>query len=108
MAGFGCVLADDMGLGKTVQAIAVLLRLGEEGLLSNGCLVMAPAALLENWQKKLSRFAPSLNVMRYHRTGRALNRKKHQVFLNMYQTTARDIANLKQEFFPCVSLTRRI
>jgi superfamily II DNA or RNA helicase len=99
MAGFGCVLADDMGLGKTVQAIAALLRLREEGLLLNGCLIVAPAALLENWEKELFRFAPSLSVMRYHGTARALNRKKHQVFLTTYQTAARDAAKLEAEIF---------
>ena len=99
MAGFGCVLADDMGLGKTVQAIAVLLRLRDEGLLSNGCLIVAPAALLENWERELSRFAPSLSVTRYHGTGRVLGRKKHQVFLTTYQTAARDAVKLEQEIF---------
>ena len=99
MAGFGCVLADDMGLGKTVQAIAVLLRLSQEGLLLHGCLIVAPAALLENWEKELVRFAPSLGVMRYHGAGRALRRKKAQVFLTTYQTAARDSAKLEQEVF---------
>ena len=60
MSGFGCVLADDMGLGKTVQAIALMLRLEEEGLLGDGALVAAPAALLTNWERELARFAPSL------------------------------------------------
>ncbi|MDR0316276.1 MAG: DEAD/DEAH box helicase family protein [Treponema sp.] len=99
MAGFGCTLADDMGLGKTVQAIAVLLRLREEGLLEHNCLIIAPAALLENWEKELSRFAPSLKVSRYHGTGRRLDRKKYQVFLTTYQTAARDSDPLKQEIF---------
>jgi SNF2 family DNA or RNA helicase len=99
MAGFGCVLADDMGLGKTVQAIAVLLRLRDDSLLKDGCLVVAPAALLDNWEKELSRFAPSLAVSRYHGAGRKLNRKKFQVFLTTYQTAARDSAMLTQEIF---------
>ncbi|MCL2480062.1 MAG: SNF2-related protein, partial [Treponema sp.] len=59
LSGFGCILADDMGLGKTVQSIAALLRLKEEGLLRknsggfHGCLVIAPASLLSNWEKEL-------------------------------------------------------
>jgi SNF2 family DNA or RNA helicase len=46
-SGFGCILADDMGLGKTVQSIAAVLRLKEDGLLSDGWLVVAPASLLK-------------------------------------------------------------
>jgi superfamily II DNA or RNA helicase len=98
LAGFGCVLADDMGLGKTVQSIAALLRLKEEGLLEDGCLIVAPAALLENWERELSRFAPSLPVSRYHGTGRKLDRK-NDVFLTTYQTAVRDAAKLEKEKF---------
>jgi uncharacterized Zn finger protein/superfamily II DNA or RNA helicase len=95
---FGCILADDMGLGKTIQSIAVLLRLKGEKLLSSGCLVIAPAALLSNWEKELSRFAPSLNVSRYHGSRRVLNRKC-DVLLTTYQTAVRDAEKLKQEAF---------
>ena len=109
-SGFGCILADDMGLGKTVQSIAVLLRLKEEGLLSNGCLIVAPAALLNNWEKELSRFAPSLSVTRYHGTHRSLAptgslapsggiSRQQDVFLTTYQTAVRDAAKLNDEIF---------
>jgi uncharacterized Zn finger protein/superfamily II DNA or RNA helicase len=98
MAGFGCILADDMGLGKTVQSIAVMLRLKNEGLLGGGCLIVAPAALLENWERELSRFAPSLKFFRYHGGGRRLA-KNHDVFLTTYQTAARDAAKLQKEAF---------
>ncbi|MCL2380930.1 MAG: SNF2-related protein [Treponema sp.] len=98
ISGFGCILADDMGLGKTIQSIAALLRLKEEGLLDNGCLVVAPAALLNNWEKEFSRFAPSLQVSRYHGYNRILNRK-YDVFLTTYQTAVRDAAKLKDVAF---------
>ncbi|MCL2880709.1 MAG: DEAD/DEAH box helicase, partial [Treponema sp.] len=98
LSGFGCILADDMGLGKTVQSIAALLRLKEEGLLANGCLVIAPAALLGNWEKELARFAPSLGVSRYHGARRSLDRKQ-DVFLTTYQTAVRDAAKLREESF---------
>jgi uncharacterized Zn finger protein len=97
-SGFGCILADDMGLGKTVQSIAALLRLKEEKLLKNGCLVVAPAALLANWEKELARFSPSLNVSRYHGNRRVLDRKQ-DVFLTTYQTAVRDTEKLKNEAF---------
>ena len=97
-SGFGCILADDMGLGKTVQSIAALLRLKEENLLDNGCLVIAPAALLSNWENELSRFAPALRVSRYHGNRRKLDRKCG-VFLTTYQTAVRDAEKLKNETF---------
>ncbi|MDR3020852.1 MAG: DEAD/DEAH box helicase family protein, partial [Treponema sp.] len=98
LSGFGCILADDMGLGKTVQSIAAVLRLKGEGLLKDGCFVVAPAALISNWEKELSRFAPSLRISRYHGTARKLNRKS-DVFLTTYQTAVRDSEKLKKEAF---------
>jgi SNF2 family DNA or RNA helicase len=98
MAGFGCILADDMGLGKTVQSIAVMLRLKEEGLLAHGCLVVAPAALLENWERELEHFAPPLSVSRYHGAGRRLTGGR-DVFLSTYQTAVRDAAKLRKKDF---------
>ena len=97
-SGFGCILADDMGLGKTVQAIAASLRLKEEGLLMNGILVIAPASLLENWERELARFAPSLSVGRYHGTGRRF-KADTDLFLTTYQTAVRDAAKLAERPF---------
>ncbi|MDR2729816.1 MAG: DEAD/DEAH box helicase [Treponema sp.] len=97
-SGFGCILADDMGLGKTVQSIAALLRLKEDRLLKNGSLVVAPAALIANWERELKRFAPSLRVSRYHGNRRVID-KKHDVFLTTYQTAVRDAEKLRNEAF---------
>jgi SNF2 family DNA or RNA helicase len=97
-SGFGCILADDMGLGKTVQSIAALLRLNEDGLLDKGCLVVAPASLLSNWEKELERFAPSLLVSRFHGPHRIINRE-FNVFLTTYQTAVRDVEKLKDVAF---------
>jgi uncharacterized Zn finger protein/superfamily II DNA or RNA helicase len=97
-SGFGCILADDMGLGKTIQSITAILRLKEERFLNQGCLVIAPAALLSNWENELNRFAPGLSVSRYHGAKRSLNRK-NDIFLTTYQTTVRDAEKLKKENF---------
>ncbi|MDR2097214.1 MAG: DEAD/DEAH box helicase family protein [Spirochaetaceae bacterium] len=102
-AGFGCVIADDMGLGKTIQAIAVLLRLKTEGFLDGDdggkrCLVIAPATLLENWERELYRFAPSISVRRYHGVERVLDGGT-DVFLTTYQTAVRDKNVLCGEVF---------
>ena len=56
--GAGACLADDMGLGKTVQTIAFLLWKASAG----ASLVVAPASVLMNWSRELSRFAPSFKV----------------------------------------------
>jgi SNF2 family DNA or RNA helicase/uncharacterized Zn finger protein len=102
-SGFGCIIADDMGLGKTVQAIAVLLRLKDEGFFADespaGCLVVAPAALLENWERELKRFAPELAVYRYHGKARSLSGGA-DVFLTTYQTAVRDRSKLCGQTFP--------
>jgi SNF2 family DNA or RNA helicase len=96
--GFGCVLADDMGLGKTIQAIALMLRLREDGLAGEGILVVAPAALLENWERELARFAPSLRVVRYHGPGRALP-TEGAVVITSYETATRDAKALSERGF---------
>jgi SNF2 family DNA or RNA helicase len=97
LTGFGCILADDMGLGKTIQAITTLLYLKEQGLLAEQCLVIAPAALLENWDGELRRFAPSLTVSRYHGAGRSMG--EGDVFLTTYQTAVRDGDKLADRAF---------
>jgi SNF2 family DNA or RNA helicase len=98
LAGFGRILADDLGLGKSIQSIAVLLRLKAEGLLREGCLIVAPAALLENWERELARFAPSVKVSRYHGQGRRLEERAH-VLLTTCQTAARDAEKLTAKSF---------
>ena len=55
----GACLADDMGLGKTIQAIAMMLHVGENGPI----LVVCPASVVPNWGSELQKFAPTLNVV---------------------------------------------
>jgi SNF2 family DNA or RNA helicase len=93
IAGFGAILADDMGLGKTIQSIAVLLRLKSEGLLETSSRLIAPAALLLNWERELTNFAPSLSFSRYHGKGRTIDLKSNCI-LTTYQTAARDFNKL--------------
>jgi superfamily II DNA or RNA helicase len=91
--GLGCLLADDMGLGKTVQTIAAMLFLKEAGRLGtgrqvSGALVCAPASLLSNWERELSKFAPTLSVCTYYGKGRRL--RPADVALSSYETWIRD------------------
>ncbi|WP_413379903.1 DEAD/DEAH box helicase [Paenibacillus taichungensis] len=63
--GLGACLADDMGLGKTIQFITYLLHLKEHEQRLPGqapALLICPTSVLGNWQKEISRFAPSINV----------------------------------------------
>lgn len=66
----GGILADEMGLGKTVQALAIIdaIRRRESG--ARPALVVAPAALVENWCRESKRFLPDLRVFRHHGTSR--------------------------------------
>ncbi len=91
--GLGCLLADDMGLGKTVQAIAAMLFLKEagpshSGRPDSGALVCAPASLLSNWEREISKFAPTLSVCTYYGPKRRL--RAADVTLSSYETWIRD------------------
>ncbi|MEK3884303.1 DEAD/DEAH box helicase [Paenibacillus sp. PL2-23] len=70
--GLGACLADDMGLGKTVQLIAYLLHAKEQADedMRLPSLIVCPTSVLGNWQKEISRFAPSLRVAMHYGSGR--------------------------------------
>lgn len=101
--GLGACLADDMGLGKTVQLIAYLLHT-KETLEAAGrhlpALIICPTSVLGNWQKELSRFAPSLRVMLHYGSrrdaGEAFTEAVSQadVVLTSYATATLDQANI--------------
>lgn len=69
--GLGACLADDMGLGKTITVIALHLHRLETGA-SGPTLVVCPASLLGNWEAEIRRFAPGVEVRRFHGTQRDL------------------------------------
>lgn len=98
----GC-LADDMGLGKTLQTTALLSIIYPSA--KRPSLIVMPRSLLFNWEKELSRFAPSLTFSTYYGTGRNLeNAMKSQVVLTTYAMVRNDIMNLKDHKFQCVIL----
>jgi SNF2 family DNA or RNA helicase len=98
LSGFGCILADDMGLGKTIQAITVLLQFKEQGFAPNKNIIIVPAALLENWEMEIHKFASSITVARYHGQGRDLD-IPCEVLLTTYQTIVRDETLLSEYTF---------
>ena len=102
--GLGCCLADDMGLGKTIQLIAHLLARKEAGR-TKPSLVVCPTSVLGNWERELSRFAPSLEVHRYH----GLNRSWEEVgdadvVLTTYGLLVRDRDDLSEQCFDVLAL----
>ncbi len=66
----GGILADDMGLGKTVQSLAFIMAEKEKGALDLPVLVVAPTSVLPNWRAEVARFAPDLQAVVMHGSGR--------------------------------------
>ena len=95
--GFGACLADDMGLGKTVQFIAYLLVCKKEKL-HKAALLICPMSLIGNWQREITRFAPTVTFSVHHGQGRKAGDDfqmmvdDHDIILSTYQTVARDDA----------------
>lgn len=99
--GLGACLADDMGLGKTIQFIAFILHLQEENVLEKPTLLVCPTSVMGNWQKEVSKFAPTLKVLEYHGDKRPQGKtftevvKKHDLVITSYALIHRDIKLLK-------------
>lgn len=97
--GLGGCLADDMGLGKTLQTIALLSSIYPGEVLPS--LIVMPRSLLFNWEKELSRFAPSIDFHIYHSQGRDLDEAmRHHLILTTYTMVRNDIEELQgKEFY---------
>ena len=93
-SGWGGLLADDMGLGKSVQIIAFMSHLHDLGQL-RPALIVAPVAVIANWQRELQRFAPAIPLAHEHRGSLRerhdpLNLARHDVVITSYSTLRRD------------------
>ncbi len=95
--GFGGCLADDMGLGKTVQVLALLAARRERTPGAPPDLVVAPTAVVLNWQREAKRFTPKLRVYAHQGAGRALTaddlaakRKASDVVVTSFALARRD------------------
>ena len=99
--GLGACLADDMGLGKTIQFIAFILHLKAENVLEKPTLLVCPTSVMGNWQKEVSKFAPTLKVLEYHGDKRPQGKaftetvNKHDLVITSYALIHRDIKLLK-------------
>ena len=70
--GLSGILGDEMGLGKTLQTISLIQYLKESrGPIGNDevprpNLVVCPLSVLSSWMAETRRWAPGLNVLRFH------------------------------------------
>lgn len=87
----GCLLADDMGLGKTLQILTFIISYLEiKNSNALPALIVAPVALLNNWQEELYKFFDTnLSVLTlYDDTVRNLrlgNSRQNQAGLGEYK-----------------------
>jgi len=101
--GLGSILADDMGLGKTLQTITLLLKLKEEGKMSEKpSLIIVPTTLLTNWQNEIQKFASSLKTFIYHGNQREFPKIKTDIIITTYQILRRDIKKFKKYSFSAI------
>lgn len=95
-AGFGSLLADDLGLGKTLQIIAAILKFKEDDLLEDKkTLIIAPAPLVDNWQIKIKRLAPTLAPAVFRGKGQTLASLPQDVIVTSYETANAEIEQLR-------------
>ncbi|MFP3896837.1 MAG: DEAD/DEAH box helicase [Anaerolineales bacterium] len=100
--GLGACLADDMGLGKTIQTITLLLHERQENPDIPPSLVICPTSLVGNWQREVSRFAPSLRVVVHHGSSRpegdefVQESAEHDLVISTYGLARRDIEDLQR------------
>jgi hypothetical protein len=93
--GFGGLLADDMGLGKTVTAIAFHLARQADEATAGTTLVVCPGTLMATWEAEIRRFAPSVQVRRFHGPTRTLSGVgTGAIVLTTYGTLRRDASRL--------------
>jgi superfamily II DNA or RNA helicase len=93
----GC-LALDMGLGKTPTVLAHLARTAGEGT----ALVIAPAAVVGNWEAEAHKFTPDLRVVVHHGASRtsaaglAAEVAEADILITTYGTAVRDVDALAE------------
>ena len=104
--GLGACLADDMGLGKTIEAIGLLLHAravaAAQGIVLTPTLLICPTSVVANWRHEIERFAPTMQAMVHHGSGRldgtdfAAALAEHDLVITSYGTARRDIDLLQK------------
>ncbi len=99
--GLGACLADDMGLGKTIQLIAMLLNLKQQDNLTKPTLLVCPTSVINNWEREVQKFAPTLKTLIHHGDKRqkgktfAKEAKNKQLVITSYSLVDRDLKTLE-------------
>ncbi|XTZ19311.1 MAG: DEAD/DEAH box helicase [cyanobacterium endosymbiont of Rhopalodia fuxianensis] len=100
--GLGACLADDMGLGKTPQLLAFLLHLKAQKMLNKPVLLVCPTSVLNNWEREVQKFSPTLSTLIHHGENRMkgksfakIVKNKHLVFTS-YPLVYRDTETLEK------------
>ncbi len=98
----GSCLADDMGLGKTIQFISFVLNLHNQDKLNNPILVICPTSVINNWEREINRFAPTLATWVHHgyqrkkRNAFAKEVSNKQLVITSYSLVDRDLKTLEK------------
>lgn len=99
--GLGACLADDMGLGKTPQLLAFILNLKEQDLLAKPILVVCPTSVLNNWEREVKKFSPTLSTLIHHGDKRSKGKtfarevKNKNLVITSYPLIYRDAATFE-------------
>ncbi|KAK3116120.1 hypothetical protein LTR53_003856 [Teratosphaeriaceae sp. CCFEE 6253] len=101
----GSILADDMGLGKTIQAISLFVTRRSEDPRCKTTLIVAPVALMRQWQQELEQKVKSslrhrLTVFIHHGSSKKKSFRELQVYdvvITTYGSLASELK--KQEGF---------
>ena len=78
--GMPSILGDEMGLGKTLQTLSLFKWLHENEP-TDQCrpfLVICPLSVLSSWMNEAKRWAPSLNIVRFHGPVKERDRLKQE------------------------------
>ena len=98
----GACLADDMGLGKTLELIAFVLNLYNQNKLNKPALVVCPTSVLNNWEREVQKFAPTLSTVIHHGDNRKKGKsfvkeiKDKNLVITSYSLVYRDLKTLQQ------------